>query len=148
MKKNVIIIVMMYIWIGVSCSNTQENKSKIVLDSQKIFAIDIKSLNIDFVGWKNDSLGCIGERRKILQQIEKEKVNILGIKDRLAIYYFGKPNYVIMDNNSKVFVYYNNGGPQCNPDFDRLHPEEIETYITCFYFKNDSTLSEINNYIE
>jgi hypothetical protein len=64
--------------------------------------------------WQEDKDGCDKQRITLADEVINRKAELLGLNQNEITAVFGKPNrHELYSRNKKAFVYYVDGGPEC-----------------------------------
>src|SRR4051794_19324041 len=70
--------------------------------------------HFDAKEWRNDPLGCKGNRQRLAVDFEKIRRELRGLSQTEITELLGKPDLQgLYTRNQKFFVYYLENGPQC-----------------------------------
>lgn len=83
--------------------------------------------DFDSAAWKNDPLGCLNEREKLLNQLEKNKEKFIGLGQNQVLSILGKPDIQnLYQRNQRFYVYFYQKGRQCEEDIYDLDIRNAE----------------------
>ena len=70
--------------------------------------------NFDTTVWKNDRLGCKGQRATIFPHLSSQKDKIKGLGQNQVLQMLGKPDFhELASRNQRFYIYYYKQGKQC-----------------------------------
>lgn len=73
-----------------------------------------KIKNFDSEKWKNDLKGCKNERLQLVETLEAQKEQLMGLSQAQIVALLGKPDaQELLKRNAKTFTYYLSEGVQC-----------------------------------
>ncbi|TAF63757.1 MAG: hypothetical protein EAZ55_12895 [Cytophagales bacterium] len=71
--------------------------------------------NFDTSVWKTDKNACKNQRKKIFEELNKEKKKLEGLSQMQVVALLGKPDRVMLEGRSqRIFYYFLEAGAQCN----------------------------------
>jgi hypothetical protein len=67
--------------------------------------------------WKNDQNGCLGERVKLADDLEKSREKIMGMSENQIRRLLGSPDKVqLFERSQKFYIYFIEKGSQCGKE--------------------------------
>ena len=73
--------------------------------------------NFDAATWKQDKLGCQGERKRLAGDFEKIRRELLGLTQEEVLRLLGRPDFqLLLERTQKAYVYFVEPGVQCEGD--------------------------------
>jgi hypothetical protein len=70
--------------------------------------------NFDAATWKQDKLGCKGDRRRLAADFEQIRRELLGLTQEEVLSLLGRPDFqLLLERTQKAYVYFVEPGPHC-----------------------------------
>jgi hypothetical protein len=70
----------------------------------------------DMLKWKNDKMGCQGERKGMRAALERQKAKLQGLSESQIIKLLGRPDQNELYKRNQKFYYYWITGSECSTD--------------------------------
>ncbi len=92
--------------------------------------------------WKNDKLGCKGERNQQVATLLEQKNMIMGLTEAEILKTMGRPDFQeLSKRNQKFYYYYLISGPQCKQGLSGAKENTFQIRFNSLGYANEIVLN-------
>lgn len=99
--------------------------------------------DFDSETWKNDRMGCKGDRAGLVYELDSLRSDFYGKKEYVVRKVLGKPDHEeLMERSQRIYIYYIEPGTQCSGRGEMSDANRVEVRINSLAKVSEITYKE------